>query len=406
MTTSSHHQNLVGRGLQPRLGRRAALVVVAYAFAVAMFGTTLPTPLYPLYERSIGFGELMVTVVFAVYAIGVLLALYFAGGLSDRVGRRRVLIPALVLSVLSAICFLAEGGLPALFTGRVLSGLSAGLCTGTATATLLDLMPPAKRALGALIATLVNMLGLGLGPLVSGVVSTAFGAPLRVIFVLDIALLVPAIIGLWLIPETVEPTGARPLFTPVQLTLPEQVRPVFVPASLSGFAGFVVLGLFTAVGPAALGEILGVTNRAAVGAVVFAVFASSAAGQVISSRLSPGVALPTGCVILAIGMGLLIFGLQHPSLAGVIAAGVLSGIGQGLSFRAAMVMVTERAPLAQRAAITSLLFIVLYVGISIPVVAVGLGAQLFGLKAAGTVCAAVVALLEIAAAALLRVIRH
>lgn len=77
---------------------------MAYAFAFTMLGTTLPTPLYPLYKHSIGFGDFALTVVFAVHALGVVAALFFGGGLSDQIGRRRVLAPALVISCLSAIC--------------------------------------------------------------------------------------------------------------------------------------------------------------------------------------------------------------------------------------------------------------------------------------------------------------
>src|ERR1700724_1655759 len=104
-----------------------------------MAGTTLPTPLYGLYRVQIGFSELMVTVVFAVYALGVIAALLVAGDFSDILGRRPVLLFALGLAVLSAVCFLFEDGLPLLFVGRLLSGFSAGLFSGAATAAVLEL---------------------------------------------------------------------------------------------------------------------------------------------------------------------------------------------------------------------------------------------------------------------------
>ncbi|OEV18385.1 multidrug transporter, partial [Streptomyces nanshensis] len=97
----------------------------AFVFAVGMAGTTLPTPLYGLYRQELGFGELMVTVVFAVYAVGVIAALLVAGDYSDKLGRRPVLLAALLLSAASAGCFLLEGGLPLLFCGRLLSGFAA-----------------------------------------------------------------------------------------------------------------------------------------------------------------------------------------------------------------------------------------------------------------------------------------
>jgi MFS family permease len=127
-----------------RLGRRAGFAAAAFAFAVAMLGTTLPTPLYVLYRQRFKFSELMITVIFATYAAGVIAALLLFGSLSDEIGRRRTLLPGLALSGLSAIAFLAAQGLGLLLVGRVLSGLSAGIFTGTATAALVDLAGPGR----------------------------------------------------------------------------------------------------------------------------------------------------------------------------------------------------------------------------------------------------------------------
>src|SRR5437870_5553623 len=98
------------RVLAPPLGmlalrRRGGFVAAAYAFAATMLGTTLPTPLYPIYRSELGFSELMVTVIFASYAVGAIGALLFAGSLSDQIGRRRVLLAGLALSALSAAAF-------------------------------------------------------------------------------------------------------------------------------------------------------------------------------------------------------------------------------------------------------------------------------------------------------------
>src|SRR2546428_4966125 len=146
------------------LSRRSGFAAAAYAFAVTMLGTALPTPLYAIYRSEFGFSELMVTVVFATYAAGVIAALLLAGHLSDEIGRRRALLPGLAFSALSAVVFLLADGLGLLIAGRVLSGLSAGIFTGTATATLLDLAPPEQRGRATLVATVANIGGLGLGP--------------------------------------------------------------------------------------------------------------------------------------------------------------------------------------------------------------------------------------------------
>ncbi|MFD3652838.1 MFS transporter [Streptomyces sp. NPDC058620] len=146
--------------------------LVATVFTLIMAFSTVPTPLYPLYERADGFGPFVVTIVFATYAVGVLVALFLAGHLSDWYGRRTVLLPAIVLSIASALVFASWTSLPALLVARLLSGLSVGLLTATATALLADLhqraRPGASRTRANVVATGANLGGLGLGPLVSG----------------------------------------------------------------------------------------------------------------------------------------------------------------------------------------------------------------------------------------------
>jgi MFS family permease len=373
-----------------RLGRRAGFAAAAFALAVAMLGTTLPTPLYGLYRQQFGFSELMITVIFATYAAGVIASLVLFGRLSDQIGRRRVLLPGLVLSALSAMCFLAANGLPLLLVGRVLSGLSAGIFTGTATATLVDLAPPNGRGRATLVATMANMGALGTGPLLAGLLSQWAGSPLRLTFWVDLALLVPAAIGIWAMPEPVARTN-HPRLRPRAPTVPKEMRSTFTQAALAGFAGFAVLGLLAAVTPDFLGQELGVTSTALVGLVVFAAFAASTAGQVALQFVPERVAIPAGAGALIAGMGFLALGLASSSLALLVLGGVIAGFGQGLSFRAGLAAVNERSPAAERGAVASSFFIVMYVAISLPVIGEGVLAQEIGLRAAGLTFAALVA---------------
>jgi MFS family permease len=372
------------------LGRRAGLAAAAFALAIAMLGTTLPTPLYALYREQFGFSELMITVIFAIYAAGVIASLVLFGRLSDQVGRRRMLLPGLALAALSAVAFLMADGLGLLIVGRVLSGLSAGIFTGTATATLVDLAAPEQRGRATLLATIANMGGLGCGPLLAGLLSQWAGLPLRLIFWVDLGLLVPATIAIWAMPEPVA-VRSRPRLRPQALTVPAEMRTTFVQAALAGFAGFAVLGLFTAVAPAFLGQELGVTSRAVVGLVVFAVFAASMAGQVMLELLPRGVRLPAGCLTLIAGMGWLALGLTVSSLALLVLGGVIAGFGHGLAFRAGLTEVNARAPADKRGEVASSFFVVMYVAISLPVIGVGLLAEATGLRAAGLTFSAAVA---------------
>ncbi len=380
-------------GLQGHFGRRLGFAAAAFALAVGMLGTTLPTPLYGLYRQQFGFSELMITVIFATYAAGVIASLLLFGRLSDQIGRRRVLLPGLALSALSAVCFLAARGLPLLLAGRVLSGLSAGIFTGTATATLIDLAPAGRRSRATLVAAMANMGALGVGPLLTGLLSQWAGSPLRLAFWVDLALLVPAAVGIWAMPEPVSATS-HPHLRPQALKIPTEMRSIFIEAALAGFAGFAVLGLVTAVTPAFLGQELGVTSRAIVGLVVFALFAASLAGQLALEFIPERAAIPTGAGALIAGMGSLALGLADSSLALLVLGIVIAGFGQGLSFRGGLSQVNERSPAAQRGAVASSFFVVMYIAISVPVIGAGVLAQAVGLRAAGLTFAALVAALS------------
>ncbi|MGA5319502.1 MFS transporter [Streptomyces seoulensis] len=383
---------------RPRPGYLAA----AGVFAVGMMGTTLPTPLYGLYRERIGFSELIVTVVFAVYAVGVIVALLLTGGASDVLGRRPVLAVALVLSALSAVCFLLEGGLPLLYLGRVLSGFSAGLLSGTGTAAVLDLAPPERRGRAALAATAANMGGLGLGPLVSGLLAQYAPRPLILPFLVHLCLLAVALVVTLLLTETVHHEGGRPPLRPQGMRVPPEVRGVFGPCALAAFAGFSLLGLFTAVAPAFLTETLGEHNLAVTGAVVFSVFCASTGGQLLMGRIGARAALPWGCAVLAAGLILVGASLLAESLPLLLVGALTGGAGQGMAFRAGLTAVGAAAPEEHRGATISAFFVVAYLGISLPVVGVGALTVGLGVRGAGMVFTACAIVLVVAVGARVR----
>lgn len=369
----------------------------AYVFAVGMAGTTLPTPLYGLYRQQLGFSELMVTVVFAVYAFGVIAALLLAGDFSDVLGRRPVLLCALGLSAASAACFLLEsrlpGGLPWLFAGRLLSGFSAGLFSGAATAAVLELAPRGGGTRAGFLATAANMGGLGCGPLLAGLLAQFAPWPLRTPFLVHLGLLAVASALTLALPETVRRSGPRARLRPRGMEVPRGVRPVFVPAALACFTGFAVFGLFTAVSPGFVSETLGITSLAISGAVAFSVFCASLVGQSLMEKAGVVLSLPLGCLALVAGMVQVGLSLLLGSLVPLVTGAVTAGVGQGLAFRSAMTAVSASAPEDRRGGTISALFVVAYLGISLPVVGVGALSTALGLRGAGLVFAACVVLL-------------
>lgn len=381
-------------------------LLMALIFAINMAGTTVPAPLYPLYQEAFGFSNLTVSIIFATYAVGVLGALVTTGPWSDQVGRRPVLFAGLIASALSALLFLYQGSLPILLLARLLSGISAGLFTATATIAVIELAPLQQRGRATLAAGVANMGGLGMGPLISGLLSQYAFWPLHLPYLLHLALILVAAVLLWRLPETVTPPPRLQLRRQ-PLGLPPEVRPLFLPAAVGCFAGFAVLGLFTSLAPAVMGQVLGLTNRAGIGVVVFTVFAASLAGQTVQRRIPDSMRLPLACVALLIGVGLLGLSIACSALLALIAAALIAGAGQGAIFAASIAALAGASPSGKKAEVTSLLFVIAYVAISVPIVSLGLAVEAFGLRDAGIAfTAAIMVLIAFALLALWRLRRR
>lgn len=365
-----------------------------YAFMIVMMGTTLPTPLYPIYSDAFHLSPLMITIIYAVYALGVIGGLLVFGQLSDRIGRRYVLIPGIILSVLSAVVFLSATNVGLLLLGRVISGLSAGLFTSTATATIVNLAPDNKKNQASTIASSVNMLGLGFGPLLCGVLAQYLPYALHLVFIVDIVLLIPAFIGIWLMPEPIQ--NKQSFQIKVQkLSVPSNIRGTFIYAVIPVFVGFSMLGLFTAISPNFLGEILNIQNKAIIGVTVFLVFCASTVGQLLFKEKSDYNVLMLGSATLIVGVILVGISLPLGSYVLLLIGAIVSGFGQAFSFRAGLSTVNTVSPSDKQGEITSAFFTIAYVAISIPVVGVGLLQLGLSVQGAGIVFSIIVVILAI-----------
>lgn len=370
--------------------QRFAFPLLAYAFAAIMVGTTLPTPMYSLYAEQMHFSVLTTTVVYATYAGGVLIALLVFGRWSDAIGRRPVLLAGVIFALTSAAVFLCADDVSLLLVGRVLSGLSAGVFTGTATAAVIEAAPPNWHTRAAAVATIANVGGLGAGPVIAGVLVQYAPHPLQLSFILHMGLALLAGIAVLVVPETSQRVGSIGF---QRLSVPAEVRSVFVIAGLAAFAGFSVTGLFMAVAPSFVADVVGIDNDALAGLVAASIFAASAVAQIGAKGVAPQRAVAIGCAVLVVAMAIVVVALYLSSLAGLVAAGLVAGVGHGMTFSRGLAAVVERTPAARRAEVSSTYFVVAYVAISLPVVGEGLAAEAWGLRTAGVSFAVAVAIL-------------
>jgi len=357
--------------------RRVAFWLLAFVFAAAMLGTTLPTPLYVIYQAQWHFSAAMVTVIFAVYAAAVLATLLLAGRSSDQAGRRPVLAVALGLGALSTVAFIVARDEGVLLVGRVLSGMSAGLMTGTATAALTELIPAPAGRRASLTATAANMGGLGLGPLIAGLFAQYAPHPTTLVF--EVYLVILAVAGLCLrfVPETISPRR-RPALRFAGLGLPERERGQFIAAAVAGFAAFALLGLFSSLVPGFIGGVLHQGSHAVQGAVVFGVFAVGTVTQVALSRFSSRRVVLAGLGLFLVALALIVAALAQAAMALFLAGTVVGGVAVGAIFLGSLATANRLAPPERRGHAISAFFVACYTGLIIPVVGVGVLSQFTG----------------------------
>jgi len=364
----------------PRSGSRRhhgfGFWAVAYTFLTLAAFTTVPSPLYSLYQARDRFSPFTLTVIFAAYAIGVIGALAFAGHLSDWHGCRRLLIPAAAFTVASAIVFLTWTSVPGLLLARVLSGISIGLTQSTATAYLAELhqrhRPYASALRAQVTATTVNLGGLGVGALVAGLLAEWSDAPLTLPYVVFLVAAVLALAAVALSPETRELVRPRPRYRPQRASVPAAARGEYYAASLGAFVVFATVGLFAGLAGLFLAT-MHHQSHALLGATLCAVFTAGVAAQLATLRWPVRRTMGVGMALMFVGLAAVVAAVWLPasSLTLFITGGAVSGAGGGAIFKAAVGTVIGLSAPEARAEALAGTYLAAFLGLSLPAVGAG-----------------------------------
>lgn len=360
---------------------RRGFWLLATAFGITMAFTTLPTPLWPLYQQINRMSTSSVTIAFSAYAVGVLISLFLGGHISDWVGRRPIMLAAVLSEVVAAVIFVSSTALPALLVARLISGLGIGLITATATAFLVDLYggfgPDHRSLLADHVATAANLGGLGIGPIIAGVTAGLLPHPVRTVYVIFIALLVGAVIMILIVPETVTRHSRR--YRPQHISVPRRARSRYLLLGLTGFVAFALFGLFSSLGPKILGTSLGLHATAITGTVSGVVFLVAVASQLIFGRVAPDRQVGWGLGALAAAFALLLISGLTGSIIAFLTGAVLGGVGAGLAFKGSIASARDLAEPAVRAEAIAGMFLAAYLGLVVPVVGLGIATHLVSL---------------------------
>lgn len=342
---------------KPDQAQGASLAIVLATYAIAMCGTTMPTALYPTLQNEYGLSTAASTQLFAIYAIVVLAVLCIFGSLSDAIGRKPVMILGLLASAASGILYAVATDAPMLFIARILSGVCAGLVTGTATAYLTDLVSSSVR--GASISSVANMAGLGSGPALAAYLTYFVPSVPMIAFSAHAVLSGLSMALLALIPDTVTHRGHR-----LRLSLPSIPRFALRDYCVGGLMtlGFAVMGGCTAMTSILVVRAFGISDLRLLGLIGSLIFVATTVGQKTCGKLvSEKIYL--GFSGLMVGTALIALAPRLPGSAAVavyLVGLLVAGLSHGALFPVGLGIVLRRIELRHRGSASSAFWVLGY----------------------------------------------
>jgi MFS family permease len=292
------------------------------------------TPLYVLWQRDIGFSKGTLTVVFAFYIVGLLGSLLVSGVVSDRLGRKPVLLPALGLALAACVIFATATSVAALIVARLFTGIAVGAVVSAGMAAVTDVAGQDRKRLAALLASCAMVFGAGLGPLLAGVLSETAPSPTVTVFLVEMVLLATAVLAVLRMPVR-RPAGPSKAtwIKGTWLRVPGVPRGngLQLALGIAVFApGITATSFVLSLGPSLLSGLLGTTSRIVAGAMAFAMFLAATSVQFAVQRLPRHAVLTAGAVSTTLGMVTLIVAVHTSSVAALITSALLAGAGQGM----------------------------------------------------------------------------
>jgi MFS family permease len=372
------------------LSRPVAFAAVTAVTVTFMAASSAPSPLYVVYQQNWGFSAATLTVVFAVYVLGLLGSVLVVGALSDHVGRRPVLAAAIALEAASLVLFLLADGVPLLLVARLAQGIATGAAITTLGATLVDL--DARRAGTTNGVAAVG--GLAVGAIGCGALVEYAPAPTHLVYALLLAGMVAAGLVVWRMPETSAlRAGARSSLRP-RIGLPPRLRPEFLAVLPTLIAGWALGGLYLSLGPSVAAGLFGLRDHLVGGLVVTLLCGTGAITAFAMRNVAVPRVLATSSALLAGGTLLTLAGIQLGSVALAVAGTVVAGVGFGAGAQGCFGTYARIAAPAERGELFATAYTIAF---SIPAVAAGVATGLVGLRPTAEVYGIAVVALGVAA---------
>jgi MFS family permease len=382
-----------------RLSRSVAFTAIAAIFVTFSAASAAPSPLYVVYQHLWGFSATTLTIVFAVYVVGLIGSLLMLGALSDHIGRRPVLAAAIALEAVSLVLFLVAGNVPVLLAARLLQGIATGAAMTTLGAALVDLNPPHAPGRAGLINGIAPVSGLAVGALGCGALVQYAPSPTHFVYALLLAAMILAGLAVARIPETsARRPGAAASLSP-RLGVPARLRADVLALAPIIVASWALGGLYMSLGPSVAASVFGLSSHLVGGLVVTLLCGTGAITSFVLRKVPTARVLTLAASLLTIGAGIGVLGIEMSDITLATVGTVLSGIGFGASALASFGTLAVLAAPHERGELFAVALVIAYVAFSVPAVIAGLAATSVGLHTTALVYGGVVAVLGAAALA-------
>jgi MFS family permease len=350
-----------------RLPSTAAFFLQVSMLLFFLAGSSAPTPLYAVYQAEWGFSPITVTVVFGIYALAVLAALLVFGSLSDHIGRRPILLVALVMQAATMLVFATAAGVPELIAARVVQGLSTGAAVGALGAGLLDL----NRARGTVFNGVGAMAGTATGALGSALLVQYLPDPTRLVYLVLFGVFVLQFVGVLFMRESATSKAGALASLKVNIGVPPVVRAPLLVAAPAVVAVWSLAGFYGSLGPSLVRVVAGPHSLVLGGLALFILAGAGSTTVLIVRNGVPRIVMSFGALALIVGVAITLLAVSLTSTAVFFVGTAVAGVGFGAGFQGALRTVVPLAEAHERAGVLSTLYVLSYLGLGIPAVIAG-----------------------------------
>ncbi len=396
MATEATSKPRVRPSGRPALPRPVSFWVTAAMLVVVSYASAAPTPLYRVYQAKWGFSAATLTAVFAIYVVFVLAALLIFGSLSDHIGRRPLILTAIVVDVVACVLFLAAHGPGLLFAARALEGIAVGATVNTLGAVLLDLRP--RGSLAPMLSSNAPNAGLALGVLLTAVLVQYGPAPTQLVWWLLLGAFAAALVLVAVMPETGTRRPGALASLRLHVSVPRPARGAFARALPALVAAWALGGFYLSLGPSLAAQLTGSHNVLWGGGVAFLLTGVGAVTAFAARDLRAPAQMVGGCLALVAGAGVTIAAIETGTAAVLLLGTGVAGLGFGTAFLGAYRTVVARAEPSDRAGLIAAIYSVNYAAFGLPALIAGIATSHFGLHGTALVYSAAVAGLAAVAA--------